>query len=70
MPAQNNETPGLSRGEPWDMTLEDALAVYLYYWESDGTIGEREERILDIAWKIIERQAKRAIELSKSGSAQ
>ena len=42
------------------MTLEDALAVYLYFLDEDNT-EEREERILDAAWEIIERQAKKAI---------
>ena len=41
------------------MTLEDALAVYLYLQVVD-TIGKREERICDAAWKIIERQGRRA----------
>ena len=52
------------------MTLEDALAVYLYYLEDADTIGEREEQILDAAWEVIERHAKRAIASSEGGSAQ
>jgi hypothetical protein len=62
---------GRPRGGVGDITLEDALAVYLYYYLQDGdTIGEREERILDAAWEIIERQAKRAIAFSEKGPGQ
>ena len=52
------------------MTLEDALAVYLYYLEDVDTIGEPEERVLDAAWEIIGRHAKRAIASWESGSTQ
>ena len=42
------------------MTLQDALAIHLYLQAVD-TIEEREERVSDAAWKIIERQARKAI---------
>ena len=42
------------------MTLEDALAVWLYFLDED-TIGESEERILDTAWETIALRAKVAI---------
>lgn len=67
MTAKNNEKAGPLAGE---MTLEDALAVYLYFLEDGDTIGEREERIIGAAWEIIERHAKRAIAFLESGSAQ
>jgi hypothetical protein len=68
MTAENNENAALSPGG--EMTLEDALAVYLYYLGDKDKIGEREERILDAAWKIIERHAKRKIAFPENGSAQ
>ena len=43
------------------MTLQEALAIYLYL-QGANTIGKREEQIIDAAWKIIEREAKKAIE--------
>ncbi len=47
------------------MTLNDALAVYLYFLEAEG-IEVRDEQVLDAAWKIIERRALETIEaLSK-----
>ena len=61
MNKENKEDRGLSRGELGEMTVEDALTVYLYYLNDEDGIGEREERILDAAWEIIQRQAKRAI---------
>ena len=61
----------MARGSREKMTLEDALAVHLYYLEDGDTIGEREERVLDMACEMIDRApAKRAIASSESGSAQ
>ena len=52
------------------MTLEDALAVYLYFLDEDTT-EERDERIINAAWEIIEREARKAIALfPKNGSDQ
>ena len=52
------------------MTLQDALAIYLYLQVVD-TIEEREERVSDAAWKIIERQARKAIgSFPENGSVQ
>jgi hypothetical protein len=42
------------------MTLQDALAVYLYFWEK-GTLEERDERVLEVASEKIEREARKAI---------
>jgi hypothetical protein len=70
MTAENNEKAGLFRGKPGEMTLEDALAVYLYYLVDKDTIGDHEERIAAAAWEIIERQAKRAIATAEKGPAQ
>ena len=43
------------------MTLEEALAVYLYFQVAD-TLERRNEPVLDAAWKIIDRRARKAIE--------
>jgi hypothetical protein len=43
------------------MTLDEALAVYLYFQAAD-TLQKREERVLDTAWKIIDERARKAIE--------
>jgi hypothetical protein len=43
------------------MTLEEALAVYLYFQVGD-TLEKRNERVLDYAWKIIDQRARKAIE--------
>lgn len=52
------------------MTLEDALALYLYFLDEDTT-EERDERIIDAAWEVIERQAKKAIgSLPENGPGQ
>jgi hypothetical protein len=66
----NEKKAGLSQARAGVMTLEDALAVYLYFWQVGDTIGEREERILDAAWELIERQAKRAIAFTENDPAQ
>ncbi len=50
------------------MTLEHALAVYLYMHNAE-MIGEREEQLLDTAWKIIDREARKAIETLPEQSA-
>jgi hypothetical protein len=42
------------------MTLQNALAVYLYFWEA-GTLEERDEPVLEVALEIIEREARKAI---------
>ena len=44
------------------MTLEEALAVYLYHFQASETLERRDEQILDAAWKIIDQQARKAIE--------
>jgi hypothetical protein len=44
------------------MTLKEALAVYLYYFQASETLERRDEQILDAAWKIIDQQARKAIE--------
>src|SRR5215475_13036877 len=52
------------------MTLQDALAIHLYLQAVD-TIEGREERVCDAAWKIIERQARKAIgSFPKNGPVQ
>ena len=43
------------------MTLDEALAVYLYFQTAD-TLEKRDERVLDAAWKIIDQRARKAIE--------
>ena len=44
------------------MTLEEALAVYLYYYHASEKLRRRDEQVLDAAWKIIDRRARKAIE--------
>jgi hypothetical protein len=51
-------------GSPlWElrMTLDEALAVYLYFQVAD-TLEQRDERVVDAAWKIIDQRARKAIE--------
>ena len=68
MSVEDNEKKAeLSQAGAGKMTLEDALAVYLYFWQDGDPIGEREERILDAAREVIERQAKTAIAFSRVG---
>ena len=43
------------------MTLDEALAVYLYFQAAD-TLEKPDERVLDTAWKIIDGRARKAIE--------
>ncbi|MBR0958706.1 hypothetical protein [Bradyrhizobium japonicum] len=43
------------------MTLQDALAVYLYVWMKDKSLDEGHERIVEAAVRIIEQQARKAL---------
>ncbi|WP_439400040.1 hypothetical protein ACRQ5Q_41215 (plasmid) [Bradyrhizobium sp. PMVTL-01] len=43
------------------MTLQDALAVYLYVWMSDKSLDDKHERVVDAAVKVIEQQARKAL---------
>ncbi len=42
------------------MTLQDALAVYLYLYAAD-TLEQRDERVLEAALEIIEQEARKAM---------
>ncbi|PJG56637.1 hypothetical protein CVM73_03560 [Bradyrhizobium forestalis] len=48
------------REEP-AMTLQDALAVYLYAWMRDKSLDEGHERGVEAAVRIIEQQARKAL---------
>ncbi|MGY3035899.1 hypothetical protein ACVIIV_005069 [Bradyrhizobium sp. USDA 4354] len=43
------------------MTLQDALAVYLYAWMKDKSLDEGHERVIDAAVRVIEQQARKAL---------
>ncbi|WP_439369688.1 hypothetical protein [Bradyrhizobium sp. DASA03120] len=43
------------------MTLQDALAVYLYIWMSDKSLNDNHERVVDAAVKVIEQEARKAL---------
>ncbi|RXH28696.1 hypothetical protein XH99_14885 [Bradyrhizobium nanningense] len=43
------------------MTLQDALAVYLYAWMRDKSLDADHERILDAAVRIIEQEAQKVL---------
>ena len=43
------------------MTLQDALAIYLYVWMTDKSLDDRDERVVEAAVEIIEREARKAL---------
>jgi hypothetical protein len=43
------------------MTLQDALAVYLYAWMRDKSLDDDHERAVDAAVRIIEQEAQKAL---------
>ncbi|WP_158670776.1 hypothetical protein [Bradyrhizobium guangdongense] len=43
------------------MTLQDALAVYLYVWMRDKSLDDGHERAVDAAVRIIEQEARKAL---------
>ncbi len=43
------------------MTLQDALAVYLYVWMSDKSLDDDYERVVDAAVRIIEQEGRKAL---------
>ncbi len=48
------------------MTLQDALAIYLYVWMKDGSVDDCDERVVEAAVKLIEQEALRAMARSQS----
>jgi hypothetical protein len=43
------------------MTLQDALAIYLYVWMTDKSLDDRDERVVEAAVEIIEREGRNAL---------
>jgi len=43
------------------MTLQDALAIYLYVWMTDESLDDRHERVVEAAVEIIEREGRKAL---------
>jgi hypothetical protein len=43
------------------MTLQDALAIYLYVWMTDESLDGRDERVVEAAVEIIEREGRKAL---------
>ena len=43
------------------MTFQDALAIYLYVWMTEKSLDERDERVVEAAVEIIEREARKAL---------
>ena len=43
------------------MTLQDALAIYLYVWMTEKSLDERDERVVEAAVEIIEREGRKAL---------
>ncbi|SIO54291.1 hypothetical protein SAMN05443247_07753 [Bradyrhizobium erythrophlei] len=43
------------------MTLQDALAIYLYVWTTDKSLDDRDERLVEAAVEIIEREGRKAL---------
>jgi hypothetical protein len=43
------------------MTLQDALAIYLYVWMTDESLDDRDERVVEAAVEIIEREGRKAL---------
>ncbi|MBP0114830.1 MULTISPECIES: hypothetical protein [Bradyrhizobium] len=43
------------------MTLQDALAVYVYAWMRDKSLDEAHEQVVDAAVRVIEQQARKAL---------
>jgi hypothetical protein len=43
------------------MTLQDALAIYLYVWMMDKSLDDRDEPVVEAAVEIIEREARKAL---------
>jgi len=43
------------------MTLQDALAIYLYVWMTDKSLDDRDEQAVEAAVEIIEREARKAL---------
>jgi hypothetical protein len=43
------------------MTFQDALAIYLYLWMTDKSLDDRDERVVEAAVEIIEREGRKAL---------
>jgi len=43
------------------MTLQDALAIYLYAWMTDKSLDDRDEQVVEAAVEIIAREARKAL---------
>lgn len=43
------------------MTLQDALAVYLFAWMRDKSLDDDDERAVDAAVGIIEQEARKVV---------
>jgi len=43
------------------MTLQEALAIYLYVWMTDKSLDDRDEEVVEAAVEIIEREAQKAL---------
>ena len=43
------------------MTLQDALAIYLYVWMTEKSLDESDERVVEAAVEIIEREGRKAL---------
>jgi hypothetical protein len=43
------------------MTIQDALVIYLYVWMTDKSLDDRDERVVEAAVEIIEREGRKAL---------
>ncbi len=53
------------------MTLQDALAIYLYVWMKDDSLDDDcDERLVEAAVELIEQEARKAMARLQSDRAQ
>ncbi len=53
------------------MTLQEALAIYLYVWMKANSLDDdRDERLVEAAVELIEQEARKAMARLQSGRAE
>jgi|AAFX01.1.fsa_nt_gi hypothetical protein len=52
------------------MTLQDAVAIYLFFWMKDAPLDDDDELLVEAAVKLIEQEAHRAMSRSQADRPQ